>query len=226
MPFLPIFLMVIFEWMVKDLSRWLWVFVCFVEFGLVSSFCNFVNYSVKSLRSRHLRIANMNTLKPEASISERPSWQVCVCLPVTESELWTSAGCRWQQPVTQLRVSRAQVSQCGVCCFWIHGLYCQYFGICTISVWLFHFNTILILLSHVSLICILVCNLYDFAFYFWLSHSYLTVVAHFAGNLHKLLFDQRHLHQHTSHTENLFCPSCQAQECSSPSVEPLFWLCC
>lgn len=34
-------------------------------------FCNFVNYSVKSLRSRYFRIANTNTFKPEASKSEK-----------------------------------------------------------------------------------------------------------------------------------------------------------
>lgn len=64
------FLVVIFEWMVKDLSTWLWGFVCFGEFGLVLSFSNFVNYSVKSRSSRHFRTANTNALKPEASVGE------------------------------------------------------------------------------------------------------------------------------------------------------------
>lgn len=141
-------------------------------------------------------------------------------LSVTESEIWTNADCRWQHPVTQLQgMLSPDQSQYEVCWFWIHVLYCKCFGICTISVWLFHFNTISILLINVSLICILIFDLFDFAFYILLSHSHITVVAYFTGNLHKLLFDQCHLHQHTSHRENLFCPSYQVQryrECCSP----------
>lgn len=92
--------------LMEQVSKWsqdwgsvgFWSFVCL---GL--QLCSFV-HSVKSVRSRHFRIANMNTFQPQVSKSEKEAQEVSMCfVSAWVSTLWTNTGCRWQHPVTYLR---------------------------------------------------------------------------------------------------------------------------
>lgn len=169
----------------------------------------------------------MNTFYPEASKSEKQRGQRSLG-PVSARipDLWSSAGCRGQQPLTQPQQGELHPEQrpcvlVGLESTPTHPLLWYPYNSSESS----PFNTISVLLINVTLMCIS-----DFMTLLSTCHSHnlkncSCIWLYFAGNLYKLFFGQHCLYQHTSHTEKLLCPLCKSEhrECCSPSVEPLFW---
>lgn len=159
---------------------------------------------------------NLRLLKASSS-GDRVSWS-CQC---HRPELWSSAGCRGQQPLTNpSRVSctqhrPGQTRSCRVCSWaGIHPAL-RLLG-CLYSSRAFHLNTICSWNTNVHF----GFWFYDIAFYISQSQSQQLKLytVKFACNLCKLLFGQHHLHQDTEGTEKSCFVLCASQSTGNAAL--------